>query len=247
MRHEDESPPIAGTTQECVDNAHKYLQTHYIRLASSTAINARLEIVFGVALYSIGILKELLSVGASQSIGGRLQLRTLVEAAITLSYLAEKDDGQLWTSYRVYGAGQAKLISLKSEESGDTPNYLNIETINQLANEDYWEEFLSINLGHWEKSNLRTLSEASGRKAIYDKYYGWPSTFTHAHWGAVRETVFSVCGNPLHRLHRITLDKPRTLRDVVPDACYIVDVILAAVEKCYPEVRLRVSVDGELS
>jgi hypothetical protein len=121
---------------------------------------------------------------------------------------------------------------------------VDINTLRNLANEDVWQEFLTINLGHWEKTNLRKLSEDAGVKDSYDHFYSWTSTFTHAHWGAVRSTVFDNCGNPLHRVHRIPASI-HALPDVLHDACTYVDQILGIVSRAYPTFSAHVSVTTE--
>jgi len=150
------------------------------------------------------------------------------------------DSDELWQSYRVYGAGQVKLAFMKLNESEEQVGYVKPEALERLANEDMWLEFLPINLGHWEKTNLRVMSQQADAKDEYDRYYGWTSAFSHGLWGSVRDTILQTCQNPLHRLHRI----PRTTRaleDVVPDACRLVDQILADVSKAYPRFDVRVS------
>jgi len=192
----------------------------------TTDVDARHDCIFGTALYSLGILSELFQGGNPSSILARPGLRTLVECLITLSYLLKKDSSELWMSYRVYGAGQAKLSYLKLKESGSSPNSIDTRVLEQLANEDRWQEFLSIDLGHWDKTDLRRMSEEAGVKQIYDRFYGWTSSFAHGHWGAIRDSVLVTCGNPLHRLHRIPRAEPRSLPDVMQDACRIVDEVV---------------------
>ena len=237
----DSIPLILGTTPDRARFVYDRLVEHCAATRATSATDARHDTVFGIALYSLGLLQELLRVGASQSITGRLALRTIGECAITLAYLAYKDSPELWMSYRVYGAGQAKLAFLKLEEAEDQPTYVNIEMLEHLANEDMWQEFLPIELGHWDKTNLRKMSEEAGVKTEYDRFYSWTSTFSHGHWGATRDTVFDTCGNPLHRVHRIPASAPHTLPDAVPDACTYVDHILALVSRCYPDFAERVA------
>ena len=105
-----------------------------------------------MALYCLSILQELLHIGASQSVTARIAIRTIAECFITLTYLTKKDDPELWQSYRVFGAGQAKLAYLKVEELGEAPRFVDVKSLERLANEDMWQEFLPIELGHWEKA-----------------------------------------------------------------------------------------------
>jgi len=232
--------PEVGTTIDQVQQVYKLLVKHNIKTRKTSGIDPRHDTVFGIGLYCLSILKELLHIGASQSIMARMALRTIVESLISLAYLAHKDDPKLWRSYRAYGAGQAKLVYLKLEEMDEELSFVDIETLERLANEDIWEEFLPIELGHWGKLDTRKLSEAAGFKDVYDRFYGWTSTFAHGHWGAIREAVYDTCGNPLHRLHRIPRESARSLPDVLPDACSCVDKVLELVSSCYPEFPHRV-------
>jgi hypothetical protein len=233
--------PAIGTTIDHVQQVYGLLVKHNIQTRKTSGIDPRHDTVLGIGLFCLSILKELLRIGASQSITARMGLRTIVECLISLAYLIHKDDSELWKSYRAFGAGQAKLAYLKLEEMGEELSFVNVETLERLANEDVWEEFLPIELGHWGKLDTRKLSEVAGVKDEYDRFYGWTSTFAHGHWGAIRETVYDTCGNPLHRLHRIPRESARSLLDVLPDACSCVDRILELISSCYPEFPHRVT------
>ncbi len=196
--------------------------------------DARLDSAFGLVLYGLSIVEELGLHRVQMRIVGRLALRALVEASITLRYLAQKDDENLWRSYRVYGAGQAKLAFLKAQElEGDLPPFMDEAALHQIANEDIWQEFLNIDVGHWANSNLRKLAIECGAKDLYDKYYDWASTYAHSHWGAIRDTNFITCHNPLHRLHRIPRLDHRTLTSVEQDAIELVNQMLDVLNGLY--------------
>lgn len=239
-----EDKVIIGTTIDQVTLVNDLLVNHCNNTRATSAIDPRHDTVFGVALYCLNLLKDLLHVAMSQSITARLALRTIVECFVTLNYLAKRDDPELWQSYRIFGAGQAKLTYLKLDELNDQPSYVQVETLKELANEDMWEEFLPIELGHWEKTNLRKISEDGGVKDQYDRFYSWTSTFSHGHWGAIRDSVYDICGNPLHRLHRIPRSSARALPDVIPDACILADKILETVSHCYPDFPSRVTIQN---
>lgn len=234
---------VVGTTVERVQTVYGLLAEHCHRTRTTSATDARHDTIFGVGLYCLSILQELLRIGASGSITARSALRTIGECYITLSYLAWKEDPELWKSYRVFGAGQAKLTYLKLEELGARPSFVDVEALHRLANEDVWQEFLPIQLGHWEKANLRKMSEDANVKDDYDRFYSWTSSFSHGHWGSVRDATFVTCGNPLHRVHRIPALSAPTLPDVLPDACTFVDKVLGVVSHCYPSFSDRVTVE----
>lgn len=234
--------PVLGTSASRLREVYNLLVKHTYNTQTTTMTDARHDTVFGVGLYCLNILSELLHVGASQSIIARFALRTIVDCLISLAYLAKKDEAGLWNSYRVFGAGQAKLSYLKIAQMDEAPSYVNVELLKELANEDLWEEFLPIELGHWEKSNTRKMSEDAGVKDVYDQFYSWTSTFSHGHWGALRDSVFDTCGNSLHRLHRIPRESTRVLPDVLSDACLCVDKILEVISQCYPDFPHKVTI-----
>ena len=235
--------PIIGTTPVRVNEVYADLLKHWRNNQTTTGIDPKMDAVFGMAIYCLILLQEMLRIGASQSISARLEIRTIVECYINLAYLAKKDDPELWKSYRVFGAGQAKLQYLKLENLDCTSSSFNLGTLQVLANEDMWEEYLPIDLGHWENSTLRNLSIEAGLKDVYDRYYTWTSSFTHGHWGSIREAVFDICINPIHRFHRIPSESIHCLPDVIPDACELVDKILDILSTAYPDFSSRVTIN----
>lgn len=117
------------------------------------------------------------------------------------------------------------------------PSYISIDSIEKIAGEDTWEEYVPMNLGHWAGVDLRKMSEGVGLKDLYDQYYSWPSGFVHTSWGAVREACFKTCVNPLHRLHRVP--HRGQLVDAVSDAASLVDQILSEIDDAYPSFKNR--------
>jgi hypothetical protein len=165
-----------------------------------------------------------------------------LEIHVTLRHLLTEDKPDLWQSWRTYGAGQAKLASLKLEELPDTPHYVDVDLLRNIANEDFWEEFVSVDLGHWAGVDLRKLSENLDLKDIYDRYYGWTSGFSHAHWGSIRESVFSTCLNPLHRGHRYPqVGKPAPLPNVHDDIRDLLNAIFFDLDRAYPSFKSRLA------
>jgi hypothetical protein len=239
---ETEWYPQVATTGRKVREVREALARHEKSCLDTSNVDARHDAVFGLGAYSLAILDELLSMGNSTAILGRLGLRTLLEIYVTLVHLKLRDDPALWTAYRQYGAGQAKLAFLKLDDpASSVPSSVNLEVLRQLANEDRWLEFVSIDLGHWAARDLRKLSEDSGVKPDYDRLYPWTSAFTHGDWAAVRNSCFDLCINPAHRLHRRLRSDTAELGDVVVDACELVDRILDTVNGLYPGFTMRVT------
>jgi hypothetical protein len=211
---------------------------HFMNTISTTAIDPRHDGTFGLALYGLTLVVSILRPNATRP-AGRIVLRSLVETYVTLAYLVGKDEKNLWDAYRKYGGGQTKLAYLKLVEAEELPRYVDLEALEALANEDLWQEYVDIELGHWANKDLRKLSEEVGVKPIYDKYYGWPSSFVHAQWGALRSTVFSICLNPLHRLHRVPRPPRPDFEDVSWDAVVLGNLLLELLDKAYPGLTAR--------
>jgi hypothetical protein len=224
-------------TQEDVVSLRKELKLHWSETHSTTDIDAKHDGSFGIAFYVLTVLEELLVTGISTGILGRLGLRTIFECHVSFRYLILKNNKELWKKWRTYGAGQAKLNALKFDEFTEPPKFINTETIESIAGEDLWEEFLNIELGSWSGSDLRKMSDKAGVKPSYDQYYSWTSGYSHGTWGAIREACFETCGNPVHRLHRYP--KKKSLPDTLHDACTLVNEILEDLDKAYPDFKLR--------
>jgi len=222
--------------EETVELRNKLID-HFFATSKTSAIDPRHEGAFGIALYGLTLFIEIIFYRAPLSITGRVALRLLVEAYITFKYLLqkEKEESRIWNDYRSYGTGQLKLIYLKLKELGQEISSIRINDLDSLANEDKWIEFVPINLGHWDSVNLRKISEDVGLKKLYDKYYSYTSGYMHANWGAVRESIYQKCINPLHRFHRIpTYDLP-LMASVTTDAQEITNCILECLSKAYPK------------
>ncbi|MCG5239330.1 DUF5677 domain-containing protein [Azospirillum doebereinerae] len=214
---------------------------HFFDSCKNTGIDPRIDSVFGLVLYGINLAITLNQGTAHERVEGRLAIRTLTEIVITLSFLLKRDDPGLWKKFRSYGSGQAKLSFLKMvDNESDIPDYIDINELEMFANEDIWQEFTTIELGNWAGLDLRKMSEEAGVKSVYDKYYGWPSGYVHGQWGAVRDTVFDLCLNPLHRYHRIPSLPKRTMKSVAGDSVHLVNLLLDGLNKAYPSFKLRV-------
>lgn len=218
-------------------NTQPLFTQHWVNTVETSAADAKHDTVFGFGFYSLALFRELLMTTNHhrQGITGRLILKTLTDIQITIAYLLIEDKSELWIKFRRFGTGQAKLALLKFLESeGEKPKFISEELLKQIVNEDMYQEFVNIELGDWCGLTLRKIAEISNTKDDYDKYYGWTSTYSHAHWSAMRDTCFTTCLNPLHRLHRVPLITPRFLNDTIPDAIFLINKILAQISTAYP-------------
>jgi hypothetical protein len=225
--------PPPEELQPVVIRAIELLSEHWLATSPTTAVDATHERTFTFVLYALTCLLEMLGVNRTH-ITGRLLLRTLTESRIALAYLQKKNDPEFWGKFRRYGAGQAKLALLKLSDATKRPHSISLESLERLANEDIWQEFVDIELGHWAGADLRKMADESGTKYVYDAHYGWTSGFGHGHWAAMRDTTLTTCLNPLHRAHRIPAPGKRIHGDVVSDAIELVEAMIAGLLAAYP-------------
>lgn len=215
---------------------------HFYATSNTTAVDAKHETVFGLALYALNMfIQNNILLGASTP-AGRITARMILEAYVTLAYLTKKENDSevLWETYREYGVGQISLVERKYEDEGYASAMVDLTVMDNIANEDKWSEFVPINLGNWDASNLRKISEEIGEKDLYDKYYTYTSGFIHSNWGAVRESTFQACFNPLHRLHRIPSYGLPILPNVNEDCREILNKIFNLVDQHYPKFEQRI-------
>jgi uncharacterized protein DUF5677 len=232
-----------GTTADRVARVSAALAAHSVATTVTTGIDPKHDAVFGFGAYALAILSEIMRLGNSSSLLGRSGLRTLLECLVNLRYLAYRDDPMLWLAFRQYGAGQAKLAFLKLDDAElDKVGHVSRELLDAIVNEDQFLEYLTINVGHWDESNLRDLAERGGTKAEYDAIYPWTSAFVHGNWAGLRSSCFDLCVNPLHRAHRVLRASAIAMNDVLADAARLTDGILEVVDGFYGPFPDRVSI-----
>ena len=231
--------PLNAEVIDCVEEIRSSLQRHWMATVKTSEIDARHDAAFGLLLWGLDLIDELTNDFIRFGITGRLLVRTLTECRINLAYLVQQDQPELWSKFRQYGTGQAKLALLKMENDGGlNPCLVDEATLNLVANEDRFQEFVNVELGHWCKLDLRRMAQESGTKDDYDRYYGWASTFVHSQWAAVRICSFTTCLNPLHRLHRIPLPDHPMLEDALPSALVLLGRMCECFMETYPGLEL---------
>lgn len=223
-----------------VNRIRHLLLLHYFKTDKSSAIESRHDTIFGFGFYVLRLLDELVATNLSRGAIGRLALRSSVECYITLLYLIKKNEPQAWDDFREYGIGKMKLSYLKTRDLKGKPSFIDEEFLKNITNEDRSEEFSDIELNHWADSDLRKMSEEAGCKEIYDAYYDWTSSFAHGNWGAIRESSFAICANPLHRLHLIPSVDIYALPGVLEDVVKINNLILDLINSQYPDLNCQI-------
>jgi hypothetical protein len=217
------------------------VQHHFDSTLTTTNADPRHDGAFGLVLFAMSYLMSMAAFYGHDFAYSRIVLRALAESFITLEYLGTKDDPSIWEQYRRYGAGQAKLAFLKNLKDEELPDFVDLNVLENLANEDMWLELEDIRIGNWAKTDLRSMAQASDVKDVYDRYYDWTSGFAHGHWAAVRETAFVNCLNPLHRFHRIPGPPLAPLPSILPDAAKLVNRMLDRLNALYPTFKQRLT------
>lgn len=233
--------PPAMDTEKLLDDLTEVangVSLHFDESHTDAGFDSRRDAAFGLVNYAIALTFDVARAQSHIMATGRILLRTVVELFVTLRYLTFKDDPDTWAQYRSYGSGQAKLAFLKGIREDEVPSFINLAELELLANEDKWLEFQDIDLGSWAGSDLRKMSIEAGCKDVYDKYYSWASGYSHGHWVAVRDSVFKMCLNPLHRLHRVPT-APRAMPSVLKDCCTMVNRMLDDLSALYPSYEAR--------
>lgn len=234
--------PLSGPKELVVESFDvlEKINKHFFDTLLSSSPDPRHDGSFGLALYAITLLFNSASGYVHGRPEGRILVRTIAEALITLHYLTLRDDPTLWLKYRRYGAGQAKLAFLKYLRDAETPDFIDMDMMEHLANEDMWLEFEDIELGNWAGTDLRKMSLEADCKDVYDNYYDWTSGFSHGHWTAVRDSVFVNCLNPLHRFHRIPALPKGKMPSTLIDSCKLCNRILDDLNHLYPTFKARI-------
>ena len=238
QRFKPPAMPVQSIRSEMYDLA-KFISEHFDATLTTTKLDARHDVSFGLVLYAAALALELTLGYGHKMAGGRILLRSIMEAYITLHYLTKKDDAKEWLAYRDDGAGKTKLAFLKNLEAEEKPDFIDIDRLENLANEDMWLEFRDVNIGAWSKKDLRKLAIECGAKETYDKYYDWASGYAHGQWVCIRDTAFSVCSNPLHRFHKIPVPLKTAMPSVLPDSCKLINMMLDDINSLYPSFKVR--------
>jgi hypothetical protein len=135
--------------------------------------------------------------------------RTLVENRILLAWMYQQDQASIYSKYKSYGAGKAKLYALIAEE---LPASLRInghsESVDRLRevshNDDIFDRReVDISSTFADGKSLRQMAEETGLIDLYRHAYQLESGVAHSEWWSVELHAMERCRNPLHRAHLV--------------------------------------------
>ncbi len=162
-------------------------------------------VISGLLTYAVKLLKDVCDNNLHNSISSRIILRTIMDVYMNIKYLIllEKDSSNVWREYQDYGLGKFKLIYKKAQENYkiNENSHLTPEILEAIVNDNFDEETMDIDLGYFDKTSIIKKFEEIGEKELYDTLYDYDISYSHAHWGAIRESSVLKCDNALHQLH----------------------------------------------
>jgi hypothetical protein len=233
-----EFPNNANDYSEFVIDCRKALEYVYLSNKEEFITEDKFSVVIGFVNYSLKIFEEINSSSLGNGILGRQGLRTIIESYIMLKYLLgkEPEHPNIWREYKLYGISKYKLILLKARETDyiDTTSHISIPIIDALVNEFMSEEFINVDLRYFDNQSIRDKSIEVGEKQLYDLFYDYDSSFSHALWGAIRESAMIFCNSAAHHYHPIPdLYVNQDLPDVKMDCIKVVKMLFSIFSELY--------------
>jgi len=197
----------------------------------------KFKVLITMVVFAYKIMCEIVNKDMGNSIAGRSSIRAMVEVFIMLKYLLKMSENKpnIWQEYQQYGIGKYKLILLKARETTvDSDSHVNPDLLELLVNEDLWEEFIDTDLRYFDQMNIRQKSEYVDEKELFDIWYDYDSNYSHALWGAVRESAMVKCDNASHKLHAVPdLFQKQNCIDVIPDMIKLMKRIMRLLDEEY--------------
>jgi hypothetical protein len=166
------------------------------------------SVVMGITTYTIKLYSEIVKNNLTNSISGRIIFRSMVEAYINLKYLLLKEPEQpnVFEMYQNYGIGKYKLVMAKLREGKYTiseESHINPHIMEIYVNEPKNENFQDISLGYFDSDSIKKKFELVEEQELYEIFYEYGTNYSHAFWGAIRESSMLICNNPAHLYHAV--------------------------------------------
>lgn len=179
----------------------------------------RYEVLTGITARALRVLTAAVHSPAAWTVEHSAPLlRSMVEALITLTWLAHREDRSLYSRFKDFGRGHLKLWKLHLEEYADSLDEVpqdvgaQLDDLQALVNEELSEEFQDIDIGgSFAGVDMRKMAYEVGLEQDYRLVLAPASADFHGEWGHLARYALTWCRNPAHRFHRV----PR--QDVEPD------------------------------
>lgn len=208
---------------------------YYTELIKIDTNDEKLFVLTSISVFCLKRFKELIEHDLFNTISGRSILRCLIENYIVMEYLilVENEHSNIWHDYQLYGIGSLNLVIKRNDEqeNGYKSKNIDFNYLSLLVNEFIEEQFIDIELNYFNKDNIRTKSEKTNNKDLYN-IFDYCSNYEHSLWGAIRETTLLKCNNPAHRYHTIPdIDDIQHCSDIWEDCLFVMNKILQLLKK----------------
>ena len=202
----DEGPILGAKLGESAGIVEQYLDELSLKIKLDLYDPSRDEILFGL-FARLSRLMILIATDPNlwaRDTGG-IMLRCLADTAITFSYLATAGSAEDFRNFRKYGEGQEKLLMLHLQDNYPEDSSLEGRSPEAISSElgSFVPEILDIELGHWSKKDTRKLASEAGLEKFYRLVYSPTSGDLHGTWVSLKNSNLSICGEVLHRFHRL--------------------------------------------
>ncbi|WHZ29617.1 MAG: hypothetical protein OJF51_004419 [Nitrospira sp.] len=143
---------------------------------------------------------------------GSLILRSMTDAHITLAWILKVDPLDRSIKFIEYGLGQAKLqlehVKKQIEaEGGVVKDNPTVKAFEGWINEQRLADLTEVDVGAWSGLDTRKMAEEAGCIDLYHYAYAPFSASVHNTWHHIAVYNLQFCPNPLHRYHRIPIDR----------------------------------------
>jgi hypothetical protein len=159
----------------------------------------------------------------------------MVEAYINLKYLLLKESEQpdVFEMFQNYGIGKYKLVMAKLREgkySISDVSHINPRIMELYVNEAKDEIYQEISLGYFDRDSIKKKAELVGEQELYEIFYEYNTNYSHAFWGAIRESSMLICDNPAHLYHAVPdFTFEQTLLDLNADCIMVLQKLVRSI------------------
>jgi hypothetical protein len=206
--------------QDVIRGAVECLGEHVERVAQQVRLDLydpdRDEVLFGILSRQYWLFGRFASDPRlwTPAVGGMF-LRAMVDLAINMRWLVQRNDRSLFGRFKEFSLGKQKLLKMQIEdlvEEGRQELEVLGEYLSEVINEETWEEFISVDLGgNFAGKNAYQMAKEVGLKDMYDLVYSPGSSQLHGEWTYLKTLHLVRCVNPLHRFHRLPYLNPPSL------------------------------------
>lgn len=169
------------------------------------------DVVMGLACRTWRFMHHILETsGAGNGEMAEIAARCQWDSVVTLEWLLDRDDPELFLQYRMYSAGKTKatLERLREEPEKFGGEKLRAKIESALIREvqegaGIWEQLVNEERGGWTKETTFEMAKEMSKLSEYEIYFRRLSDIVHGTWRALERYHVKKCYNPLHGEHYV--------------------------------------------